>query len=1140
MNNRLSKSRSKPAGSNDTLRSIARRGLVTCLGVVATSALLLSAAQELFAQQAASPRATRRSVTLITGDRIVVTGQNSESVSIQRAPGREKVRFLTQRVPLQPGQSPHLLVVPEDALPLIAAGRVDRRLFDVTLLIDYQYDDAHRDNLPFIVTYAPLGGQVVARPRVVAGAVAGRDLPSVNGMSITSPKARIGEVWSSVVSGRAPSGATAQAAASEPIGKIWLDGLLRPVLDHSVAQIGAPTAWALGYQGDGVVVAVLDTGVDDTHPDLIDSVVVSQNFTVDPDIDEVGHGTHVASIIAGSGAAEGGRYRGVAPGVSLLSGKVCEGFGCPESSIIAGMQWAVAEEGAQVVNMSLGGTDAPGLDPIEEAVNTLTAQYGALFVIAAGNSGPDLATVESPGATAAALTVGAVDREDQVALFSSRGMTVGDYAIKPDLTAPGVDIVAARAAGTELGELVGEYYVTASGTSMATPHAAGAAALLLQAHPNWRGADVKASLMGSAAFNPMHSALDQGAGRVDIAAALNTTLLANTASLSFGLALWPHEDDAPVTRTVTYRNLGPATELELELDVLGPEGIRPAEGLFTVTPSSIALPEGGTASVRVTANTSVVLPDGVYSGRLIASDGTSRTLAIPLAVNREVESYNLVLRHLDRQGEPTASWFSSVFAHDAFRFPWVDPPGSEPQDVTVRLPKGRYAVESYLFSDDFSEPLTRILAPNQVLDADKLVILDASAAAPMQVVAPTPSVENYGVDETWVIATETTTYGSGLFSGFEGDIAFYQSELEPPAPELASVIDVQWVDLAASPQELYIGAWTEQGKLPQGPLVIPVEQSAVVHASYAASLPSNQPVNEVGVGAYPGGSIGWASISTLQVELPYQRTEHYYSPDPSMRWLDELWMHNEEYSQSIIIGWMPYTYAAGQSYTTQWNQPTFSPVLPDAESALGDFVYRDGDVLTVYGPPMYGDREGHAGFIANEGATALYRNGELVGELPYIEGAAFDVPPEPATYRVELDHSQALFELTPHQKVAWTFESGHVDEGSPARLPLLVVRFTPELDERGRAPSGAHFCLPLYVDSYGSASAPQASKPSVEVSFDDGASWTTASVVVEGAHFNAHFDHPTGARYVSLRTSTHDAQGSAVEQTLFRAYGLSP
>jgi subtilisin family serine protease len=112
--------------------------------------------------------------------------------------------------------------------------------------------------------------------------------------------------------------------------------------------------------------------------------------------------------------------------------------------------------------------------------------------------------------------------------------------VKPDLTAPGVDIVAARAAGTELGTRVGEDYVMASGTSMATPHVAGAAALLVRQHPLWSPADLKVARVGSVAYNPAFTALDQGAGRVDVAAALETSLLANTPSLSFGLAEWPH------------------------------------------------------------------------------------------------------------------------------------------------------------------------------------------------------------------------------------------------------------------------------------------------------------------------------------------------------------------------------------------------------------------------------------------------------------------------------------------------------------------------------------------------------------------------------------------------------------------------
>src|SRR5690606_29101634 len=286
-----------------------------------------------------------------------------------------------------------------------------------------------------------------------------------------------------------------------------------------------------------------------------------------------------------------------------------------------------------------GGVDSPGMDPLEEAVDTLSAQYGTLFVISAGND-YDTFPVSSPGSAAAALTVAASDRDGNIADFSSRGMTV-DGALKPDIAAPGVDIVAARAAGTELGGLVGDEYVSVSGTSMAAPHVAGAAALLLSRFPTWRGADVKAALMGSAVFNPEFSTLEQGAGRVDIAAALDASVLASAASLSMGDARWPHEDDPPTVRTLTYRNLGPATELAVELDVVGPDGAPAPAGMFTVSPSVISLPEGATASVRITADTRLPAPDGLYGGRVLAYDGASRFLAVPLALEREVESYDL-------------------------------------------------------------------------------------------------------------------------------------------------------------------------------------------------------------------------------------------------------------------------------------------------------------------------------------------------------------------------------------------------------------------------------------------------------------------------------------------------------------------
>src|SRR5262249_51704089 len=156
---------------------------------------------------------------------VVGSGNGTQSASIQPASGRDSVRFLTQRVAPGPGQSPHLYVIPEDALPIIAADKVDRRLFDVTLLLDLEYDDAHRDSLTLIVTYArstqaraASSQQLAASARGLHGAVSGKSLPSVNGMSTTAPKARAQEVWSDIASKQTAASARTQAVvASEPI-----------------------------------------------------------------------------------------------------------------------------------------------------------------------------------------------------------------------------------------------------------------------------------------------------------------------------------------------------------------------------------------------------------------------------------------------------------------------------------------------------------------------------------------------------------------------------------------------------------------------------------------------------------------------------------------------------------------------------------------------------------------------------------------------------------------------------------------------------------------------------------------------------------------------------------------------------------
>src|SRR6185312_3470355 len=212
--------------------------------------------------------------------------------------------------------------------------------------------------------------------------------------------------------------------------KVWLDRKVRATaltggakpagLDRNLDQIDAPQAWKAGYTGKGVRVAVLDTGADFTHPDLAGRVVERADFTAEGGdaVDHNGHGTHVASTIAGTGAAAHGQRRGVAPDAGLVIGKVLDDHGSgADSGIIAAMEWASTR--ADVINMSLGGSEADdGSDPLSLAVDRLSTSTGVLFVIAAGNSG---AQISSPGSATSALTVGAVDRDDKLADFSSRG-----------------------------------------------------------------------------------------------------------------------------------------------------------------------------------------------------------------------------------------------------------------------------------------------------------------------------------------------------------------------------------------------------------------------------------------------------------------------------------------------------------------------------------------------------------------------------------------------------------------------------------------------------------------------------------------------------------------------------------------------
>ncbi|MFE7228012.1 S8 family serine peptidase [Nocardioides sp. NPDC057577] len=669
----------------------------------------------------------RTTITLVTGDVVDVTATDDGVLTLGFDSAAAAIE--TQQV------GDHLYAIPTAAKPYLAANTLDRRLFDVTALLEMRYDDETVKATPLILEQASTRAKAAKLP----GTERTLDLPSIDADAVEVSKKKATAFWSAVAADDGVSTRSAGAAGKLGGGveKIWLDGKAETTLDQSTAQIGAPEAWAAGFEGKGATVAVLDTGIDATHPDVADQVDEARSFVPDQEAttDPHGHGTHVASTVLGTGSASDGKEKGVAPGADLLVGKVLDNGGYGQDSwIIAGMEWGAAN--ADIVSMSLGDSSLnDGTDPMAQALNALSEETGALFVVAAGNSYAE-GSLGSPGTADAALTVGAVDDEDVRADFSSYGPRVGDHAIKPDLTAPGVNIIAARSQQSS-----GEgWYRSMSGTSMATPHVAGAAAILKGAHPDLTGAELKNALVSSAADIDA-PAYEVGTGRLDVPAALDGVDGSGDGFLGF--YGWPHDGDEPASGTVTYTNSTDAdVTLALSTDVTGPDG--KASDLVSLSASEVVVPAGGSSEVTITADADNAPLAGKYSGAVVATDASGEvTVRTATALVKEEERYGLDITALDRSGEPASGYVDFYRYGDQFvsSLP-IDPAtGTVP---TQRLQPGIYSATAFLDVAGSKGPGSTGVAlvgdPQVVVsDKDQSLVLDARNADELTLKTPKDS-----------------------------------------------------------------------------------------------------------------------------------------------------------------------------------------------------------------------------------------------------------------------------------------------------------------------------------------------------------------------------------------------------------------
>ncbi|RFC70307.1 hypothetical protein DXZ75_23370 [Streptomyces sp. AcE210] len=705
-------------------------------------------------------RSATVAVTLLTGDTVNVTTREGRT-SVTAAPGdRQATSFQSETTP-----DGDVYVYPDSALSGIASGVLDRELFNVTGLIAAGYDDAHRASIPVIVSYKdePSARTLDTRTQTLADASA-RPLTSVDAAATSLGKDDADEFFDAL-----GTGDEQPAKAAREIKKVWLDKQVKPLLDKSVPQIGAPDAWAAGYDGKGVKVAVLDTGVDLDHPDLAGKVVASESFVPTETVtDKQGHGTHVASTIVGSGAASDGLRKGVAPGADLLVGKVLSNVGSGEDSwVLAGMEWAAAQ-GADIVSMSLGGDGTPN-DVMSQAVNRLSEQYGTLFVIAAGNAGPAAGTVRSPGLAAKALTVGAVDRDDKVAYFSSRGPGNSGGSLKPEISAPGVDIVAARAAGTTLGTPVDDHYTTLSGTSMATPHVAGAAALMAQKHPDMTGEQLKNALASTAKNLPDVTPFEEGAGRVDLTNGIKSTVFAS-AKADFGTFIASDTPTDPLNRTITYTNIGDKdVTLSLGLDM--DRGVDTVEGEVRLSSSAVTVPAHGTADVTLSVDQ--YLGGYSYHSGFVHASADGVRLVTAASWIRWAPQADVTVHLADRNGKAPALAMIQVFDMVTDDVVFRSATLQNKDSWTVTVPKGRYSVIARLRTDvNGTESASDFYAePEMDLAKDMEFSIDARKAVDVQAHV---SDEKRPMADSWYSTSLTRTrpgnyVGSLTSYGLAGD-----------------------------------------------------------------------------------------------------------------------------------------------------------------------------------------------------------------------------------------------------------------------------------------------------------------------------------------------------------------------------------
>ncbi|MHC1593534.1 MAG: S8 family serine peptidase [Methermicoccaceae archaeon] len=820
------------------------------------------------------------------------------------------------------------------------------------------------------------------------------------------------------------------------------------------------------------------------------------------------------------------RYVGVAPGAKLWNVKVLDRHGTGYSSqIIEGIEYAAygpdltpdTGDEADIISMSMGGTPTDGNDPLSMAVNDAVSQ-GVVVVVAAGNNGMPF-TIESPGVASEAITVGASTKYDEVAWFSSMGPGL-DLGVKPDVVAPGRNIVSARANGTSLGEPVNEYYTEAGGTSASTAHVSGACALLLQAYPTKSPAQLKNALVSTAKDlstpDKAVSVYEQGGGRINVMKALSANILIEPSVISFGKL------NSTSSKVITFRNIDTAPHtLELSVESMDVFSDAPVS-CASLNKTSLVLSAGQSGTVLLTVN-ATGLNQSLYSGRMTATTGSE----VLYAVFGFAKLNKLTVNKINRTGAAGSGDIVAVFTDNyTYGFEeWNEGITDGNGTAIFYLPDGVYQVMSGWGSEPSLSVYTAM--DNVSVMDDVSITLDERTAKCISFdYNKTGQIMSEKYDEFYYTGENTSVSFSSLY-GYPNDTRTY---IVPTSAFKSIFIYTYYPEAYYNESAPWFASAPEWHKLLYNLSSITDNKTFIADYSKLAQSSTEYRVALVPELAWLGMNAWhpdmWGSVTYLYaVDAPLQRYE-WLSPEPIE--------YDGDYEQSAdwTTTYPSWDYLYEGTYS-EGERSHFS--VGEHPLSSGVEVEIIGNRLSVLGSISV-DTYNNAFMNWNNyvsGNITVVQDGAVVGQWNIwdVFHVFLNFTGEP-TFNITIEGSGSQM-LSTHTKTELNFTAN----ASGDYMPPWITMVAPNSTLNNTITTGNVEVIVYAADE---------SEPAVslEYSLDNGTTWRPAVFV--GTHSKTDGNYTVsmssfslgrlGKAYVSLRTRAVDANGNSITQTTIAGF----